>query len=260
MEALARQSGDLESLVAIKKRNLSLAYDYLQIAETYSAARKHDLALEWAERGAKAFPERTDRRLSEFLANEYHRRKRHDDAMALIWTAFTESPVLEEYRSLKDHAMRSKAWKPWRVKALARLRESIDSAGTSARNIRWARTYRTDRSELVRVFLWEKKLDAAWQEALEGGCSNDLWMTLAVKRQVDHPEDALPIYQQQIEPTLSRKNNEAYRATIGLLREIRGLMARLGREADFARYLESVRAAHKAKRNFVKLLDHARWT
>ena len=36
-------------------------------------------------------------------------------------------------------------------------------------------------------------------------------------------------------------------------------MIQLGRKADFAPYLESVRAAHKPKRNFMKLLERVRW-
>ena len=74
-------------------------------------------------------------------------------------------------------------------------------------------------------------------------------MELAAKREKDHPEDALAIYQKQIEPTLAHKNNEAYRAAVGLLRKIHGLMGRLGQSGEFARYLESVRAVHKPKRN-----------
>jgi uncharacterized Zn finger protein len=111
----------------------------------------------------------------------------------------------------------------------------------------------------VRIFLWEKDEEAAWQEAKTGGCSNDLWLQLATKREKAHPEDALPIYQSQIEPALAGKNNQAYRAAVGLLRKVRGLMVRLGREAEFARNLEAIRAAHKPKRNFTKLLDHAKW-
>src|SRR5262249_10603037 len=59
METLARQTGDVEAVVAVMKRDLSLAYHYLQIAETYKSAREYDLALEWAERGWKAFPAHT---------------------------------------------------------------------------------------------------------------------------------------------------------------------------------------------------------
>ena len=37
------------------------------------------------------------------------------------------------------------------------------------------------------------------------------------------------------------------------------MMIRVKREADFARYLDAVRAAHKPKRNFMKLLERAKW-
>jgi uncharacterized Zn finger protein len=255
METLARQTGDVEAVVAVKKRDLSSAYDYLQIAEIYKGARQHDLALEWAERGVKAFPERTDSRLREFLAGEYHRRKRHDEAMALIWAEFTESPSLEQYRNLKAHAERISHWELWREKALEYLRERIGRAKSESQTDRWAWYRKADQSELVRIFLWEKNVDAAWREAQEGGCSNDLWLELAAKRDKDHPEDALPIYQRQIEPTLDRKNNEAYAETISLLRKVRDLMVRLERKDEFTNYLDKVRAAHKPKRNFMKLLD-----
>ena len=106
METLARQSGDVEAVVAVKQRDLSSAYAYLQIADTYKQAGKHDAALEWAERGLHAFPERTDPRLREFLADEYHRRKRHEEAMALMWAEFTGSPSIEQLQNLKRHADR----------------------------------------------------------------------------------------------------------------------------------------------------------
>jgi uncharacterized Zn finger protein len=255
METLARQTGDVEAVVAVKKRDLSSAYTYLQIAETYKSAGKRALALEWAERGVKAFPERTDSRLREFLAGEYHRRKRHDEAMALIWAEFTESPSLELYRNLKAHAERISQWKLWREKALDYLRKQIARAKNEGQRNQWPWYREADHSELVRIFLWEKEVEAAWREAQEGGCSNDLWLELGAMRNKDHPEDALPIYQRQIEPTLDRKNNEAYQEAIDFLRKVRELMVRLGREAEFTSYLSKLRTSHKPKRNFMKLLE-----
>lgn len=259
METLARQSGDVEAVVAIKKRDLSSAWAYLQIAETYKQARKHDLALEWAERGLKAYPERTDSRLRMFLAEEYHRRKRHDEAMAQVWVGFTDSPGLQQYQNLKGHADRTKSWPAWREKALAALRERAARAKADARKSRGGGSAPAAYSELVGIFLWEKDIEAAWQEAKAGKCSPSQWLDLAARREKEHPEDALPVYQGQVDPTLDRKHNEAYREAIGLLRKVRGLMIRLGREAAFAPYLESVRAAHKPKRNFTKLLQRAKW-
>jgi uncharacterized Zn finger protein len=94
MESLANLSGDTEQLVAVMSRDLSSAYSYLKIAEVYLDARQRDHALLWAEKGLEAFPHRTDDRLREFAAEEYHRRHRHEDAMKLIWAEFSERPFL----------------------------------------------------------------------------------------------------------------------------------------------------------------------
>jgi len=40
---------------------------------------------------------------------------------------------------------------------------------------------------------------------------------------------------------------------------LRALMRRLGREAEFASHLASLRVAHKPKRNFIAMLDRATW-
>jgi uncharacterized Zn finger protein len=48
-------------------------------------------------------------------------------------------------------------------------------------------------------------------------------MELARKREKNHPDDAIPIYQRQVESTLAQKNNEAYREAVGLLRKVHAL-------------------------------------
>jgi uncharacterized Zn finger protein len=259
METLAEQAGDVGALVAVKQRDLSMPYAYLQIAEIYKDSKQPDRALEWAERGLKTFPKDPDPRLQDFLAEEYHRRKRHDEAMALIWTQYASQPYLETYQKLKQHADRIGQWAVWREKALAVLRQSATKAKQRAARDNWVWGERADHSELVRIFQWEKDPEAAWAEAKSGGCTHDLWLDLAAQRERDHPEDALAVYQAQVEPTLAQKNNDAYREAIGLLRKVRGLLIRLGREPEFGDWLAALRLAHKPKRNFMKLLDHARW-
>src|SRR5260370_38581177 len=118
MEALAQASGNIEQLVAVMSRDLSSAYSYWKIAEVYREARQHDNALLWAEKGLKAFPDHTDGRLREFAAEEYHRRRRHDDAMKLIWAEFSERPYLESYKTLERHARKAGTWPAWREAAL----------------------------------------------------------------------------------------------------------------------------------------------
>ena len=259
METLAKQSGDVEALVAVKSKDLSHAYSFLQIAELYKQARKPDLALEWAERGIRAFPEQTDSRLREFLAQEYHRRDRHDSAMALIWAEFADFPHLDRYKLLKTHADKTKQWPEWRDKALGLIREKISKAKQRGRTTQWHWGDPADHSELVRIFLWEKDVEAAWHEAREGGCSQDLWLQLAAKREHDHPEDAMVIYKNRIEPTLARKNNDAYQEAVTHLKKIHQLMTAVNRQEEFSDYILSLRLTHKPKRNFMKLLDKQKW-
>jgi uncharacterized Zn finger protein len=206
----------------------------------------------------KAFPEHTDSRLREFLAEEYHRRNRPDETMALVWAEFADSPALEEHRTLKSHADRIGAWPSWREKAFAHLRALVAAEKAKAREQRWPWEEMPDASTIVQILLWEKDAEAAWREAREGGCAEHLWIELAQQRQKEHPQDAIPIYQRQIEPALQRKNVAAYQEAVRFLRRIHDLMARLGRGSDFAAYLQELRVAHRAKRNFIKLLDQSR--
>lgn len=99
----------------------------------------------------KAFSDRTDSRLRAFLAEEYHRRSCHDEAMAQIWVEFAESPTLRQYQILKGHADRIGQWPAWREKALTFLREKIAQAKREAAKNRWAWSPRADCSDLVRI-------------------------------------------------------------------------------------------------------------
>lgn len=256
MERLAEESGDVEALVAVLAKDLSAAHDFLKIAEVYRRARKPDKALEWAERGIKAFTTRTDSRLREFLADEYHRRKRHDEAMVLIWAEYSERATMETFKALKAHAERIGAWQSWRERAITFLTKEIEKTKRQSATSSWSRA---DHSSLVEIYLWEKKNDAAWKEAQAGGCTNDLWLQLAARREADHPADAAGVYRKQVEATLRFTNNDAYAEALRLLRKVRHIEKRLGRKDEFASFLGSVKEQHRRKRNFMALLSRQRW-
>ena len=257
MEKLAELSGDLDARVAVMSKDLAHAHDFLQVAEVYRNAKRYDEALDWAERGLTAFPERTDGRLREFLATEYHRRKYHEEAMELMWKEFTESPVLENYKKLKSHAEKTDDWSKWRERALAYLRDEYGKKRAHATAPRWGRSL--DQSTLVEIFMWEQRVDEAWVEAQKGGCSDSLWMALAEKREKDHPGDAVAIYKAQVERTLEHPNNNAYAEAVRLLRRTREIMVKMENEEKFGGYLASVRVAHKQKRNLMRMIERARW-
>jgi uncharacterized Zn finger protein len=264
MEDLARRSGDIEALVEVKSRDLSLPYHFAQIARLYKADGQADRALDWAERGWRAFPSpERDAHLRDFLADAYHERGRHAEAMAVIWQAFVDGPNLGAYQQLKRHADRGGAWGAWRDKALACIRERLTAtarqraaskAGAWSWNLSWH-----DRSLLVAIFLWEGDGDAAWREAREGGCSADLWLKLASARENSHPQDALAVYREQVEQVLRQTDMRAYEEAVRLIAKVRHLSSAPGAGCDFAGYIVDLRATHRRKRNFIKLLDKKKW-
>lgn len=257
MEDLAAEKGDVESLVSVKSRDLSSPHHFLEIAELCSKNKMPDKALEWAEKGLGAFPEGSNSELREFLADEYHRRNRHEEAMQLIWAEFSDRAGLENYKLLKAHAMkcgRGEVWHPWKEKAIAFIRVSIDrqQKKLNRKSMPWLGV---DRSELVRIYLWEKNAEQAWREAQEGECRRELWLKLADTREHEHPEDALAVYQSFVEPTVEQKNNDAYEEAIDLLKKVLQLMNRLGRKEGWDHYVQTLAAQHKRKRNFIALLE-----
>lgn len=259
MQDLARQTGNVEELVAVLSRDLSDPYAFLKIAEEYQLAGNNNAALEWAERGVRAFPVRTDGRLREFLIEEYHRRGRHGDAIAIAWTSFQERLGLFEYQRLHKSARRAKQWPEWREKALTLLREDIAARKKqSLKEDHWAPA-RPDRSVLVEIYLWEGDVQAAWIEAKEGGCHDALWFRLAEARESDHPEDAIIVYTEQLKSTLRHADKQAYHEAVEILRKIRKLMPRVGKEAEFGPLIQSLRAQYKQRRNLLKLLDAKGW-
>jgi uncharacterized Zn finger protein len=253
MQTLAYRTGDVEALVAIKSKDLSNSFAYLEIAQIYKQQGDDEKALEWAEEGAWVFPGGGHPDLRRFLADEYHDRGRHEEAMDLIWKEFAGRLRLDGYQELKAHADRAGAWEIWRSKALDSVRKDI--AREKKELPQSYLSFPADHSKLVEILLWEGNVEDAWREAKEGGCSDWLWLDLAARREGDHPEDSISVYQERIEPLVNQTNNKAYRRAYELLLKVRTLMRRLDRQAEFDEYVELLRLEYKRKRNFMKLLD-----
>ena len=253
IEALAKTSGDLATLVAIKSKDLSHPYNYLVIAELYRDANQRDTALDWAERGLKAFPKAEDHRLLKFLADEYHRLKRHDEAIALIWRPFETHPSLEAYRRLKQHADCAETWPQWRELALAALRKTPKKNGSGKTHgyVEWP--IHSAHSTLVEIYLWEKDYETAWQEAFKHPIGRDLALQLAAVREKTHPADAIPLYLHEAEALIAHKSNRSYEEAFRHLKRIKVLHLHLDLSDEWVATITRLRTQHKAKRNFIAL-------
>lgn len=256
MESFARTSGDVDALVAIKAKNLTHAHGFLTIAQLYREAGRPDDALSWAERGAEAFPQNADPRLLEFLADEYHRRQGHDEALALIWRPFESFPSLENYQILQRHADRAAAWPAWRERALTHLRTKIareepPRSGVTRPHVFWTAALS---ASLVRIYLWENDSEAAWLAAQNQRLERNLWLALAAAREASHPADALPVYLREAESLIAQTGRSSYEAALPHLKKVKALHLRLKQSTEWEALLERLRTVHKAKRTLLPLL------
>lgn len=259
MTTLTEESGDLDALVAIKSRDLSTANDFLDIAQLYDRAGDHDQALDWAERGFRAFPDVPHwQGLLTFIADEYQRRGRHDDALALVWRAFDIDPSLRTYQQLNEYADRAGSWPDWRDKALSASRDRIAAAAPVPRGT-WRRGAFRDHSLLVEIFLAEGDAEAAWREAEAGGCDDRLWLELAKARERSHPDDAVRVYRARVDRLLRNPVGHTYEEPVGLLAGIEGLLVNSGKPAAFADLIAEIRDTHRRKRNLMRALDDKGW-
>jgi uncharacterized Zn finger protein len=106
----------------------------------------------------------------------------------------------------------------------------------------------------VETFLWEGDGDAAWREAQAGGCSDELWLELAKRREKKHPEDALSVYLRLAGAVTSRTGESAYREARKHVQKAKALMERLGRPQEFAPFIAGLREANRRKRNLIRLI------
>lgn len=254
MEQLAEVNGDIEELVSIRSQDLTSAYRYLDIAEIWVKAGQPEKALDWAERGLKAFPERPDNRLRDFLVAAYLERGRHDEALQLTWIQFEEQPDLTHYRKLHAVADKLGRWPEQRARALAWLDETIVREANAT--TRWKpKPSLPDDSRRLDIALWENDLDAAWTIAQQGRCDNRLLIALAVQLEASRPQDAVELYRRVVPSIVQRTSNSAYDEAVKLIRKIGGLMKAQHQSQPFADYLAELRVQYKPKRNFIKLLD-----
>ena len=224
METMAVAEGDLETLAAIKQKDLSSPHDFLSLAEWHQTAGHPDDAISWAERGLAAFADPlANAGLREFLAAAYQTAGRHAEATVLAWDQFSLAQTLEQYHQLKQSTRQTaEGWPTWRERALRLTRENLDAK--AARHRERGGTEAPDRSVLVEFLLDDAAIEDAWSEAKSGGCRTELWLQLAELRAPTHPADSLEIYRSQLGPTIAQGGPRAYREAIVLLTKISVLL------------------------------------
>jgi uncharacterized Zn finger protein len=254
METLANMSGDINALVAIKSRDLSMPYHYLSIAEIFQKAGKIEHALEWAEKGLKEFPGRQDNRVRDFLASEYIKCERTAEAEQLVWVQFEEKPELAQFCKLHDLGKNLGNWTALRERALSSLENTVVIKANTI--TRWhPQPTQPDWSQWIEIAIWENDLETAWQFSHMGNCSRRTLLSLAEKLEKHQPNNAANLYYKIIPSIVDETNNQAYLEAVRYLEKLGVIFRALDKTQELAKFVESLRIRFKAKRNFIKLLD-----
>ncbi|MFZ4099596.1 MAG: DUF6880 family protein [Chlamydiia bacterium] len=249
VEGLAEMTGDIEKLVAIKSRDLSSPWNYFTISTVYAEAGYQDKALDWAERGLRAFPDQVDDHLSNFLVAEYLKCGRSEEAVELTWAQFKHRPGLMSYQKLHEVATAVERWPEQRERALQWM--SSEKAAAKVQG-RWA----PSSSVRMEIALWEEDLDAAMAVVRDGPTPHSsLLIRLAKKLEATRPTEAIELYLQVVEPIIETTGQASYEAAVKLIRQIGKLMKAHELAKEFEVYLAELRTKFKAKRNFIQLLS-----
>lgn len=256
MENLARHDGDVDALVQVYSRDLSMPYCYLEISEALLEAGRAKEALQWAETGHKAFAgNHRDDRLTTFIVQRYLDDGLVEDALRLANQLFDQHPVPQNWALLKSVAEQHGNWGSLRTTLLGNLRARLDAGNTRVRPLHGGHEQGPNRSMLVELLLADGDEETAWQEANLGHCHENVWLALARQREEQHPADSIAIYQRLATETLRQTGKSYYqRAMQHIVPAVRLLKASQG-DAAASRYLNELRETWRRRTAFVEMLE-----
>lgn len=238
LDFFAEREDDPEARIALRAKDLSSPWHYLQLAEFCLAAGREEEGLRRAEEGLWVFEDgRPDERLVLFTVDLLLKAGRDQDASTHLWRVFERMPNLDTYRRL-----RKLDGPPARDRAMAFLKTQTPADGQA----RWY----SPTDLLVRVLLEEKMIDAAWAAVRERGAAQELKLDLARASDATHAGEALKVYAERAEKLARLGGNEAYREAAQLIAH----MATLRSAAAQTAYVTDIKERFRRKRNFMKLL------
>jgi len=238
LDFFAKRDGDVDARIALRAKDLSSPWRYLQLAQFCLEQGRPDDALRRAEEGLWVFEDgHPDERLVCFTAERLLELGRRGEAETLLWGVFEKAPSRELYGRL-----RAIGGDTARDRALAAL--GVRLAGEKAM------AWRFPADLLVGLLIDEGMIDAAWATLREHGASMPVKGGLARLSERTHPKEALAVYAESVEDLLRGGTGDGYAKAVAVIAR----MAALRGGAEQAAYVAALKERHGRKRNFMKLL------
>jgi uncharacterized Zn finger protein len=239
LDFFAERDGDIDARVSLRAKDLSSAWNYLQLSEFCRAQGREDEALRRAEEGLWLFEDdRPFEPLVFLTADLLTKIGRNGDAEAHLWRAFAKTPSLELYKRIRQLGGETA-----RDRALQLLEPQL--AGEE--RTRWHHPA----DLLISIHMHERRFDQAWAAVRKHGASIGRKEELARASEATHPREALEVYAERVDQLAEAGGNSAYAEATAFITH----MAALRDGAEQAAYVAALKARFGRKRNLMKLLQ-----
>jgi tetratricopeptide (TPR) repeat protein len=238
LDFFAERSGDVDTRIALRAKDLSSQWSYLQLASFCHSQGREEEAIRRAEEGLWMFEdERPDEGLVLLAVDLLSKAGRKTDAKAHLQGAFEKAPTFELYTRLRkfggDEA---------RERAVRFL---------EAKQARGERTHWHGSSDLlIRIWMHEKMYDVAWAAVRKHGASLGLKDELAKASEATHPREALEVYAGRVDQLVNTGSASGYAEAVKLVARMAGLRSK----GEQGAYVLALKLRFGRKRNFMKLL------
>jgi len=239
LDFFAERAGEIDTRIALREKDLSSQWSYLQLAEFCLSQGRAQEALRRAEEGLWLFEDqRPDERLVLFTAGLLSKAGRRQDAEACLQRAFEKAPSFELYTRLRK--LGGKA-------ARERIVKLLEAGQIRGERIGW----HNPSDLLIRIWVGEKMFDAAWAVVRKHGASMALKEELAGDSEATHPSEALEVYAQCVDQLANAGGAPAYAKAAKLVAR----MAKLRSRGEHVAYVLALKERFGRRRNFMKLLE-----
>ncbi|HEY5205877.1 MAG TPA: SWIM zinc finger family protein, partial [Roseiarcus sp.] len=213
LDSFAERDGDVEARIALRAKDLSSPWKYLELAEFCLGHEGANEALRWAEEGLWTFEDApSDARLVLFAANLLMKADRRGEAEAVLKRAFERAPDFNVYLRWREAGGEAAF-----DQALA-LVERRAAAETGV--------FFGHPADLgVKILMHEGRFETAWTMTRKYRVSRTVKEGLARESDAGHPREALEVYARRVDELANEGGNHAYE-------EAAGLIARMGRLRD----------------------------
>ncbi len=242
LEKIMQDRGDIEGILALRAAHLRSGYDYLQLAELYESHKRHRQAIDWLERGIKAFPDET--RLHQALAVHYQREGFAEDALAVRRQALERQPTGEHFVAVRNAVAKKTDWPPLRETLYAALDKRKDFSSLTVADMK------------VRFMLMDGEIDRAHTLALNSGVYLDTWRKLFAAMEKSAPVAAANIAKRLIDHAFENPFTSKYDEPVAWVQKMKALAARNREAANlYQQTVDMLRTTHGRKTKLMKMLD-----